>query len=92
MNDGCSLRSRGQWWERIRQLLGGSLCVDLGSDPSLCSHHLTHQSMIMAKRVANSWTIIGKTEFVIWFGGAGNCGLWATEDQEDSSRLCVGEE
>lgn len=46
------------------------------SAPRLCSHHLTHHSMIMAQLVPNSWTIIGESGFVIWLRGAGNCGLW----------------
>lgn len=45
------------------------------SAPSLCSHQPTHQSMIMAQLVPNSWTTIGESGFIIRLRGAGNTGL-----------------
>lgn len=52
----------------------------------LCSHHLTHQSMIMAQLVPNSWTVIGESGFVIRLRGAGNCGLWGWGWDQSSAK------
>lgn len=52
------------------------MCVEVVcSAPSLCSHQLTHQSVIMAQLVPNSWTTIGESGFIIRLRGAGNWGL-----------------
>lgn len=54
------------------------------SAPSLCSHQLTHQSVIMAKLVPNSWTTIGESGFIIRLRGAGNWGLRGLGDQSNA--------
>lgn len=57
--------SHKNMWTLVRKetvgLLGGSVCVEVvHSAPNLCSHQLTHQSMIMAQLVSNSWTTMGE--------------------------------
>lgn len=41
-------------------------------DPRLCSRQFTHQSVIMAQLICNSWTTTGEAGFIIRLRGAGN--------------------